>query len=481
MTQVLGPKLWRVTAVLILGAAFRILMLGLDVRFHPDEALYGAYARRMITHADLLLADVPLDKPPLGLAISAAGIGLWGESEFGARLPTVLISILGLAVWYGVCERLWSQRTALGTLLLLACSPFELAFAPTLFHDPLLSLWMGLITLSAARGELGWAGFFSVCALFTKQSAVQFVPIYLLLGLSGCRSLWGPGWAKQIRRYLSPLVIGVILLALWSLARAAPVDFWTLGVTNPGALRLIRADEVMPRLRLWAEYGRWAVNFGPLMVFMFVPLGAAIIAPRRYNREGIALLGLIGTFALYWFVAYPVYDRYLYPLIPLMCLLTVRGLEIVWERWERIIRPQAEAKGVWISLSLCVVLGAPASLQTLQGQVPIGGDQGKHQEITALAEAIRALPPDSLVWEHDLGWELLWYLGYFDPTSPVKVIFQPTPEAMARAVCAQPIPTYFAAFRDKAHRWIATTREMGGEVSTVLEGQLGLYKLRCKP
>lgn len=478
MTLVSRSNLWRVTAVLIFGAAFRILMLGLDARFHPDEALYGAYARRMITHPDLLLADVPLDKPPLGLAISAAGIGLWGESEFGARLPTVLISILGLAVWYGGCERLWSRQTALGTLLLLSCSPFDLVFAPTLFHDPLLGLWMGLIALSGARGKLGWAGFFSACALFTKQSAVQFVPIYLLLGLSGYSPLWGPGWAKHMRRYLIPLGIGVILLALWSVARAAPVDFWTLGVTNPGALRLIRSDEVMPRLHLWVEYGRWAVNFAPLMVFVLVPLGAAILAPRRYYREGIALLGLIGTLGLYWLVAYPVYDRYLYPLIPLMCLLTVRGLEIVWGGWRRTIRPQAAAMGVWISLSLCVVLGTPSTLQTLRGQAPIGGDQGKHQEITTLAEAIRALPPDSLIGEHDLGWELLWYLG---PTPTVKVIFQPTPEAMTRAVCAQPTPTYFATFRHKADRWLVTAREMGVEVSAVLEGQLGLYKLDCKP
>lgn len=478
MTRDLWSKLWPVTAVLIFGAAFRIVMLGLDVRFHPDEALYGAYARRMISHADLLLADVPLDKPPLGLAISAAGMGLWGESEFGARFPTVLISILDLAVWYGVCERLWSRRTALGTLLLLACSPFDLAFAATLFHDPLLGLWMGLITLSAARGKLGWAGFFSACALFTKQSAVQFVPIYLLLGLSGYSPLWGPGWAKHIRRYLIPLVIGVILLALWSVARAAPVDFWTLGVTNPGALRLIRADEVMPRLHLWVEYGRWAVNFAPLMIFVIVPLGAAVITPRRHYREGIALLGLIGTLGLYWLVAYPVYDRYLYPLIPLMCLLIVRGLEIVCGGWRRIIRPQVETKGVWISLSLCVVLGAPTVLQTLRGQAPIGGDLGKHQGITSLAEAIGMLPPDTFIWEHDLGWELLWYLG---PTPMVKVIFQPTPEAMARAVCAQTVPTYFAAFRNKADRWIVTSREMGVEVSTVLGGQLGLYKLRCKP
>lgn len=249
-------------------------------------------------------------------------------------------------------------------------------------------------------------------------------------------------------------------------------------MTNPGALRLIRADEIMPRLHLWAEYGRWAVNFAPLMIFVIVPLGAAVITPRRHYREGIALLGLIGTLGLYWLVAYPIYDRYLHPLIPLMCLLIVRGLEIVWGGWRRIIRPQVETKGVWISLSLCVVLGAPTVLQTLRGQAPIGGDLGKHQGITSLAEAIGVLPPDTFIWEHDLGWELLWYLG---PTPMVKVIFQPTPEAMARAVCAQTVPTYFAAFRNKADRWIVTSREMGVEVSTVLGGQLGLYKLRCKP
>ena len=71
--------------ILLLGAALRIGMLGRDVRFHPDEALYATYARRMSYYGDLLFRDVPLDKPPLGLVITALSFSAGGDRPSSRR------------------------------------------------------------------------------------------------------------------------------------------------------------------------------------------------------------------------------------------------------------------------------------------------------------------------------------------------------------------------------------------------------------
>src|SRR5258708_21487061 len=82
-----------VVLLILLGVALRVGMLARDVRFHPDEALYSTFARRVSLHADLLLSDAPLDKPPLSIAAEAASFSLFGVSEVSARLPAFFSSI----------------------------------------------------------------------------------------------------------------------------------------------------------------------------------------------------------------------------------------------------------------------------------------------------------------------------------------------------------------------------------------------------
>src|SRR5215467_15983208 len=74
----------------------------------------------------------------------------------------------------------------------------------------------------------------------------------------------------------------------------------------------------------------------------------------------------------------------------------------------------------------------PFTIMALSGQLNIGGDRGEHNGIDQLAAALSRLPAGTKVYDFWLGWELRFYLGD-QPT--VSVIFEPSPEAMARAVC----------------------------------------------
>src|SRR5512139_964884 len=56
-----------------------------DNRFHPDEALFSTWALKIARGENLLLAGLPVDKPPLLLYLSALSFFVFGQNELAAR------------------------------------------------------------------------------------------------------------------------------------------------------------------------------------------------------------------------------------------------------------------------------------------------------------------------------------------------------------------------------------------------------------
>ena len=122
--------------MILIGLLLRADMLGIDVRFHPDEALFAAQARLISHGGDLLLRETDLDKPPLTFYVTALSFAALNPSEFAARLPNVLASGASLAVLYALGWSLYRRRAvALVAALLWSLSPFDLAFAARPFTD----------------------------------------------------------------------------------------------------------------------------------------------------------------------------------------------------------------------------------------------------------------------------------------------------------------------------------------------------------
>ena len=137
----------------------RVSMLGLDVRFHPDEALFSAQARLITDQGDWLLRTTDLDKPPLTFYVNALSFRALGSSEFSARLPNVLFSSLSAAVLMAFTLALYRDRqTAILAGLLFALSPYDLAFSATVFTDVQATFWVLVACLLVARDRWLWAG-----------------------------------------------------------------------------------------------------------------------------------------------------------------------------------------------------------------------------------------------------------------------------------------------------------------------------------
>ncbi len=494
---------WITVLLILLGAALRVGMLAQDVRFSPDEALYATFARRMALHGDLLLSDAPLDKPPLALAVTAVSFTVFGPSEFAARLPTVLISVLTLAVTAALARSLYRDRIG-PVILLLALSPLDLAFSATAYLDPLLTFWLLAACLAASRDRWRAAGIMLVFAIATKQSALFFMPLVIAIGIA-CHArnswTWRDGW-RRLRRFVIPLVCGGVCLALWSMARAAPVDFWTLGAINNNPGRFIRANEIVPRLAHWLYLLRYITGFAPLLALAVAPLFSRFIPRRDKVLDRVLTTYILAMLLAYWLVAFNTYDRYLHPLGPLMLLLVARGLfvvsDIVRNRFKgaACCPPTQELRSTTPFLMMTIVCMLPFTTAALRGQLNIGGDHGQHTGIDHVAAAINALPAGSIVYDYWLGWELGYYLG---EQSPARVIFQPTREALARAACEElsgtgiPDPytsatktrevadwAYFVGPTNEIEAWLIPLRERGAAITLLLDGPFRLYSLDCR-
>jgi 4-amino-4-deoxy-L-arabinose transferase-like glycosyltransferase len=457
-----------IVGVLLLGVALRITMLSQDVRFHPDEALYATFARR-ISAGDWLLSDAPLDKPPLALALTGLSFTLFGTSEFAARLPSLAASLLSIATLYGLAKRCYGSRVALLAALLLALCPLDLAFAATNFMDPVLTFWLLLAFLAVAHDRWNIAGVASAAALATKQNALGAFPIIVLFGL--CANAV-PGWrwrryAARIIRLMLPILVGCLLLALWSTARAAPIDFWMLGAINNDPGRLIRANEVIPRLVRWLTLLGNVTGFAPLLLLAFIPAAIPLFSHSRKRGElldTVLFIGLCGTLLGYWLIAFNTYDRYLLPLAPLLLILVARGALYSELRLGR---------GMPI---LVVLLMLPFTTAALRGQLDVGGDHGLHTGIDQLAATLNALPAGVRIYDFSLDWELGYYLG---STSTVRLIFQPSPAALARAVCNDSTPAYFATVASEVPAWLDPGIQVSSEADNLLNSPFRLYQLRC--
>ncbi len=409
--------LWALTGILLVAFALRVAPLT-DNRMHPDEALFASLGRLIITGRDPWLSSTPLlvDKPPLLYYTLAAGISLSWASELSARLPGLMASLISVALAARLAQRLWrSDEAAYLAGLIMALSPFAIAFSPTAFADPLMVMWI-LASLNAlSAGRWGWGGALMGLGAATKQNALLFLPLGYGIGMIQGAGRTGayPGLRVGFARFVSG--VGLILLAalLWDAARGAETGFWAAGVATNDPGRLIRSDEVWLRAQTWLRLLS-LIGGGPAGGIL---LGLGSIAAAACAGSGMArdrqsaVVLLIAAFgcaylAAHWLVAVPVIDRYMLPVVPLAALLVAslaRGA-------ERIAARLRLSRLTFVCAILLIVLMGPVSLKAAQSMVPVGGDHGAYDGIDTVARFLESQPVGTVIYYDSLGWTLHYYL-----------------------------------------------------------------------
>src|SRR5512143_2256415 len=99
-----------VILLLICSVAFALRLGPLfDNRFHPDEALFSTWALKIARGENLLLAGLPVDKPPLLIYLTALSYFIFGQSELAARVPNLIASVISVPLLYQLARRYWPQ------------------------------------------------------------------------------------------------------------------------------------------------------------------------------------------------------------------------------------------------------------------------------------------------------------------------------------------------------------------------------------
>jgi 4-amino-4-deoxy-L-arabinose transferase-like glycosyltransferase len=436
-------------------------------RFHSDEALYASWALAIAFGHDRLLALAAPDKPPLLFYLMAVAFFILGHTEVAARLIGLMAGVLSVALMWQLVQFRYSEpcsgeeslprgtetlRSAQGDVfrglangrgiaaLALALSPLAIAFSPTAFLDPLMVMFALASLVAVTRRRRGWAGAFLGLAAATKVQALIFLPLTIayamVVYLSNHPATQPPDFRKSrslgvlVVRFLLGLALPLIAVLEWDRLRGG-TPFWIQQTINYGGIRFAYASEVMPRLMAWLNFLPYFFGW-PMLAALVIGLPVLLIydLTRGARTQAAAFDLILIAFTLvylflHWLLAFPVWDRYIFGLVPVMCLLAGRLAGLIVEWLAMRVRSWRLASLIVVSWVLALMV-VPAA-QAMQSQLPIGGDHGPHDGLNRVADFLRGYPYGTVVYDHWLGWTLRYYLW----DSRIYVAYFATPQALA--------------------------------------------------
>ena len=199
----------------------RLIYLGLPNLF-PEEAYYWNYAM----HPDLGY----LDHPAMVAWLIQLGTCLFGNTEFGVRIPAFLCSLVSSFFIYRLTSLLYDRAAARTSFLILQVLPVFFLTGFMMTPDaPLVACWstslyfLGRILFKGS--PLAWIGFGISLGLgmLSKYTVVLLVPSLALFMLMDPTSRV---WFRRLTPYLAGVISGLLFLPvlIWN-SRHAWISF----------------------------------------------------------------------------------------------------------------------------------------------------------------------------------------------------------------------------------------------------------------
>jgi mannosyltransferase len=330
-----------------------------DWSFWIDEIYTIGRIQAHYSSAKAILQNIPPAGAwmPLSLLLTSGALRLLGISEWSSRLVPALIGVLSIPALYFPIQKLFNSRVGLIAVLLLAISPWHLAWSQNarfyttlmlLYTLALLALYFGL-----ERNRL-WIVVFSLAlfyfALSERLTAAFLIPIVALyLALLRLLPFGMPSGLSRRMLFLLlvPLIAGCTVEGYVLATTGSSLIFgdlsWFLLYRNYTPLKLlgvISYDIGFPLICL--------AGFGGLYLL------------TRRSRIGLLLLVgvllplvLLLPLSLFMFTE----DRYVFGTLPGWVVLAAVGIEEVWR--------QARRRRVLLALSVIALLAADAAADDL--------------------------------------------------------------------------------------------------------------------
>jgi len=366
------------TAAWVIVACAILSRLVFDGVPHNDDSVAYLFQAKMLAHGDLQV-PAPPDTSAFGMThMITRGPHWFGKFFPGwpallsigvfARVPWLVNPVLGgvaILLVHRLVLRLHDRGTANASVLLLGASPWLLAMSSEMMSHAAALMWalLALLAIDSQRGRR--VGFWSVVAGGALGALYLTRPFdAALLGIAA--ALWG--WGVGGRR-----------LSLASLATIAVVSLGVAALMF-GYNRALTGDAAVPPFQLWADNlfgpGVDVIGFGPnvgipmwrnidplpghgpadavlnanknftLMNFelfgwatgsLILAAVACVLGPWRRGDAimvGVPLIVIAGH-TFYWAQGGPdLGARYWYLLVVPLAVLTVRGAQMLRQRWS---------------------------------------------------------------------------------------------------------------------------------------------------
>ncbi|MBD5655824.1 MAG: glycosyltransferase family 39 protein, partial [Candidatus Eremiobacteraeota bacterium] len=145
------PRRWSLRSLALITFAWFTLQIG--GLFSPGllddvDSIYIEIAREMLHRHDFVTPYINgmrfFDKPPLMYWMAAGSMRLFGETDWGARLPLALAALALFLSVYALGTRLFGERGGLYAALATATSIGPYLYTRFFIPDILICLWMTL-------------------------------------------------------------------------------------------------------------------------------------------------------------------------------------------------------------------------------------------------------------------------------------------------------------------------------------------------
>ncbi|MPL60454.1 Undecaprenyl phosphate-alpha-4-amino-4-deoxy-L-arabinose arabinosyl transferase [bioreactor metagenome] len=299
----------------------------------PDEPVYAETPKEMFAFQDFtsprIYGEYWYDKPPMYYWLVAASYKVFGVSEFAARFPSALLGVVGVLVVYSFSRRLFNERAALASALVLATSIEYFYLSKAAVTDITLNLFLTLSLLSFITKKYYWFYLWAGLATLTKGPIGLLFPtaiIFLYLVTT-----WRFSELKSMKIPAGIMIYALVgipwYLMMYQIHGSIFIDTF-LGFHN--ITRFTSPEH--PEVVLWYYYI-------PVLILGFFPWTAigiqavwSSIAKSRSERDTLIFLNIWAFFILLFFtVSQTKLVSYILPMFPPLAMIVGWYLNFLWQ------------------------------------------------------------------------------------------------------------------------------------------------------
>lgn len=318
-----------------------------------DEHHYVPEAISIIEKGELLTPE----HPSLGKLFIASGILIFGDNQWGWRIPSVLFGVASVALFYLLCRKLAGKLTALFASILFACETVVFELSGIAMLDVFSMMFLLLAFLLYLHDKPIFSGVSLALSVICKFTG--------LLGVLVIAGHWFITRRKQSPRRIGFLLISALIgfmffMPIFDFAATRewlnPMDrIWYMLVFHEGFVwagmtveQAILEGAAYPWEWILYPYGfRWVdiftiyhVNF--LVWILIIPSIGYMTYEYVKKKTEVSLFTILWFFSTYlpWLVLIIATDRltyyfYFYPAVGAICLALGYIMKRLWETASR--------------------------------------------------------------------------------------------------------------------------------------------------